>query len=112
MSIIYGELDFSNPTKLISFSPPEEAGLYVILVPEFQDTGFPAKPIYFGQTENYAERGFLSSHIKRDCWIKEAIKEEYLSISIYPMPDSTEEERMEIESKLIARYHTDEICNG
>ena len=113
MNIIFDEYEFNEPVKITEWEPPESKGLYVILKPSLSSpVNLPFEPIYFGQSGNFAERGFIESHKKYECWEREVGSKEDIFIAIYPMPDSTEEERMEIESKLIARYHTDEICNG
>jgi hypothetical protein len=69
----------------------------------------PLKPIYFGQTGNFAERGFIKSHEKYKDWIREVAEEENIFIAIYPMLGSTEEERKTIETELIDQYQP--ACN-
>ena len=112
LNIIFDDYEFSEPIKIIEWEPPESKGLYVILKPSLSGpVNLPFQPIYFGQTENFSERGFIESHGKYECWEREAGSKEDIFIAIFLMPDSTEEERMEIESHLIARYRTNEICN-
>ena len=109
MTMTFGEYEFSKPVKIIEWEPPESSGLYAILKPDLSSSPLPVKPIYFGQTGNFAERGFLRSHEKYEDWLKEVPGEEYLTISICQMPGSTKEEREAIESKLIDEYHP--VCN-
>jgi len=109
MTMTFGEYEFSEPVKITEWEPPESRGLYAILKPDLSSSPLPLKPIYFGQTKNFAERGFIKSHEKYPCWVKEVPEEKYISIAIYPMPGSTEEERTAIEAELIKEY--DPVCN-
>jgi len=109
MNITFDEYEFNEPVKITKWEPPESRGLYVILVPDLHVEGLPLRPIYFGQSENFAERGFLKSHHKHEDWIKEAREIDNLFIAIYDMPGSTKEEREAIESKLINLNHP--VCN-
>jgi hypothetical protein len=65
--------------------------------------------IYFGESGNMSERGFLKSHHKFGCWINEAGTTKNLYISTYLMPNSSETERRTKEGQLIREY--DPICN-
>jgi len=110
MTMTFDKYEFSKPVKITKWEPPESRGLYVILKPDLSSSPpLPLKPIYFGQTGNFAERGFIKSHKKYKDWIREVVEEEQILIAIYPMPDSTEEERKAIESKLINQYQP--VCN-
>jgi len=109
LNMTFDKYEFSEPFKITKWKPLESRGLYVILEPDLYSSPLPLKPIYFGQTGNFAERGFIKSHEKYKDWIKEVVKEEHLFIAIYLMPGSTEEERKDIESKLIDKYHP--VCN-
>ena len=106
----FDKYEFSEPTQITKWEPPESKGLYAILKPDIHAEGLlPVKPIYFGQTENFAERGFIKSHKKYPDWIEEAREIDNLFIAIYLMPGSTEEERKAIETELIAKYQP--VCN-
>jgi len=109
MNIIFGEYEFSEPTRIAKWEPPKAPGLYVILKPDLSGSPIPLKPIYFGQTGNFAERGFIKSHEKYKDWIREVIEDEQMFIAIHLMPGSTEEERKTIETELIAKYQP--VCN-
>lgn len=109
MNITFDEYEFSKPVKITKWEPPESRGLYAILVPDLSVEGLPLRAVYFGQTENFAERGFPKSHHKFEDWVKEAMEIDHLFIAIYSMPGSTREERESIESKLINLYHP--VCN-
>ena len=65
--------------------------------------------IYFGETSNLSDRGFWRSHHKYQCFIEQAGSGSNLYIGIYRMPNSTEDQRREVEQRLIDKY--DPICN-
>jgi len=109
MNIIFEKYEFSEPTRIAKWVPPKSAGLYVILKPDLSSSPLPLKPIYFGQSEDLSERGFIKSHHKYKDWIKTAGEEEHIFIAIYQMLGSTEEERKTIEAELIAKYQP--VCN-
>lgn len=109
MNMTFDKYEFSEPVKITKWEPPESRGLYVILKPDLSSSPLPLKPIYFGQTGNFAERGFIKSHEKYKDWIREVVEEEHIFIAIYLMAGSTEEERKTIETELIARYQP--ACN-
>jgi len=89
MSIIYDGTQFTEPVKLNTWEPPFRAGLYAILVPNQTVKPKAYAIVYFGESGNMSERGFLSHH-KRSCWIRQAGSESNLWISTYLMPNSTE----------------------
>jgi len=109
MNIIFDEHEFSSPTRIAKWEPPKKPGLYVILKADLSSSPIPLKPIYFGQTRNFAERGFLKSHKNYKYWVKEAGSEDSIFIAIYIMLGSIEEERKTMEDKLIAKYRP--VCN-
>jgi len=108
MNITFGEYEFIKPVRIAKWEPPKAPGLYVILKPDLSSSPIPLKPIYFGQTRNFAEQGLLKSH--EICkWVKEAESKEGIFIAIYQMLGSTEEERKAMEAELIAKYKP--VCN-
>jgi len=110
MSIIYNGVNFSEPERLVNCNPPFRAGLYVILIQDQTMKPKPFKAIYFGESGNMSERGF-GSHHKKPCWIRTAGSEGNLYISANLMPNSTENERRNIEERLIQKYNTKNYCN-
>ena len=109
MNIIFDKHEFSKPTRIDKWEPPKAPGLYVILKPDLSSSPIPLKPIYFGQTRNFAERGFLKSHENYKYWVKEVGSEDGIFIAIYIMLGSTEKERKTMEAELIAKYRP--ACN-
>jgi hypothetical protein len=103
MSINYDNVQFSEPIRLNDWEPPFRAGLYAILFPDQTITPKPFAVVYFGESGNMSERGFASHH-KRACWISRSGNVNNLWIATYLMPNSTEEERRIIESRLISKY--------
>lgn len=111
MGISLGRYKFINPKKITDFTAPKFAGVYAIMIPDLNVKPAPFRVIYFGESEDLSERGFLKSHHKYECWLREAGEEDILFISIYPMPKSKVEDRKSVENELIQAYRTNEICN-
>jgi len=109
MNIIFDNHEFSTPKRIAKWEPPKAAGIYVILKPDLSSSPIPLKPIYFGQTSNFAERNLLKSHNNYKYWIKEVVSEDNIFIAVYKMLGSIEEERKTMETELIAKYRT--VCN-
>jgi len=108
MNITFGEYEFTKPTRIDKWEPPKAPGLCVILILDLSSSRIPLKPIYFGQTRNFAERGFLKS-LEIYNLIKEAGSEDDIFIATYIMLGSIEEERKTVEAELIAKYQP--VCN-
>jgi len=108
MGIIFDNHEFSKPRRIADWEPPKAAGLYVILKPDLSISPIPLRPIYFGQTSNFAERDLLKPHEIYN-WIQEAESDEGIFIAIYIMLGSIEEERKTMEAELIAKYLP--VCN-
>lgn len=109
MAINWGGYQFTDPVPLSTWYPPYRAGLYAIMKPDATWSPVPAAPLYFGQSENMADRGFATHH-KRLAWETCAGGPAALYVSTLPMPNSTEEQRCAIESALVAHYRPP--CNG
>ena len=108
MNIIFDNHEFSKPTRIDKWEPPKMAGLYVILMPDLSSSPIPLKPIYFGQTSNFAEKDLLKSYEIYN-WVKKAKSNDSIFIAIYIMLGSIEEERKTRETELIAKYQP--VCN-
>jgi len=108
MNIIFGKYEFSKVTRIALWKPSKAPGLYVILIPDLSSSPIPLKPIYFGQTKNFAEQDFLKSHEIYNC-VKKAPSEDGIFIAIHIMIGSIEEERKTRETELIAKYQP--VCN-
>jgi len=108
MPLVFGKvekIEFEGPYILINWTPPMRAGLYVILkkpYPVTQPDEY--KEIYFGESGNLSERGFVKSHHSYDCWMENVKDESDLFIGIYYMPGSTDEQREEKEKILKSEY--------
>ena len=108
MNIIFDNHEFSKPMRISKWQPPKATGIYVILKPDLSISLIPLKPIYFGQTSNFAERDLLKSHEIYN-WVKEPKSDDGIFIAIYLMLGSTEEERKIMVAELIAKYRP--VCN-
>jgi hypothetical protein len=104
MSIRFRNYIFEGPMSFASWSPPYRAGLYAVVVPNQLWTPLPFEPIYFGESGNMSERGFLRSHHCYGRWMIKAGSETNLYVALYLMSGSTAEQRRAIESVLIRHY--------
>jgi hypothetical protein len=109
MGIYFGNYKFSDPIPVLTWPAPYRAGVYGILASDLQASSQQFRVIYFGESGNMSERGFLRSHQKHNCWIKEAGSPNNLYICVFPMPNSTHKQRQIVESTLISLYNP--ICN-
>lgn len=107
--IYFANYQFSDPEYLLNWTTSEKSGIYAILVQDPTSRSKPYKAIYFGESEDMSERGYLKSHHRYDCWIREVGIETDLYISVFPMPDSTPEIRQGVEAFLIKYYQP--ACN-
>lgn len=110
MSIRWGDISFDGPYPINRWEPPYRAAIYAIMMkPDPVNKSATYRILYFGESGNLSERGFFRSHHKYECWIKNAGSENNLYIGTYLMPDSTQDERKEIEGRLISQYTP--VCN-
>ncbi len=111
MTINLGGAEFEGPFPMEDWNPPRKAAVYAIMTRQ-DPTGRQASylPIYIWQSENLDERGFLRSHHKFGCWIREAGSTGNLFIAVQPMPQSTEADRQRIENQLV--FKSKPVCNN
>ncbi|MCK5283257.1 MAG: hypothetical protein KAK00_07650 [Nanoarchaeota archaeon] len=110
MTITWGktkEVKFNGPYPIKDWDPPNRAAVYTIMKGADKEGYYSI--LYFGESENLSERGFYKSHHAYPCWINKAGSDSNLFIGIYLMPNSTREERREVEQSLISDYNPD--CN-
>lgn len=109
MTILFANYVFSEPVPVSLWKPTDQAGVYAILVrdPKVKPKKF--RPIYFGESGNLSEPGFLRTHSRYMCWLKEAGTESGLFIAVYQMPQSTADQRVTVGVELIEQY--DPYCN-
>lgn len=110
MAICFGGYEFSEPVQLIHWVPPSIAGLYAILIPDNTYNPRPFRVIYFGETKNYSERGFIRSHHKYSAWLNVAGSEDNLYVSTFFMVLSPSLQRVVTETYLINEYRP--VCNS
>ncbi len=79
--------------------------IYIILERE-SDT---FKILFVEESEKTDETDFFTKNDKFKCWISQAGSENNLYLSIFPMFNSTTEQRQKIVQKTIEKYHP--ICN-
>ena len=107
---------FQSPEPLFLWFAPETAGLYAILVLDPASEAMPYRVIYFGETGNFADRGFPTGHEKYQDWFDHShglgagLSGAGLYIAIKPMPYSAANSRKAIEQALIEHYQP--VCNA
>jgi hypothetical protein len=99
---------FVGPVEASAWVPPSGPGLYAILVKDQLCHPRPFRPIFFGQTGNYAERNFLEGH--RKYWEWRAVADAELFVATCPMPFSSDAARAAAESELVRHYQPE--CNA
>lgn len=110
MTIVWGKtqkIEFDGPYSILKWEPSEKGGIYCIMK-EGSKKGYYVI-IYFGGSENLAERISDKSHQAYSCWLKEVGSENNLFLGVYLMPNSSKEEREKIENDLIEDYKP--VCN-
>lgn len=110
MTITWGGIEFTGP-HMLSFCPTgNSSGLYAIMIkPDPTNEPNTYTIIYFGETENFEER-LTSSHHKYDCWNQRIGSDGEIYYGLHIMPNSTEEQRRELEGLLIEKHNP--ICNN
>ncbi|MDQ5850034.1 MAG: hypothetical protein M3544_13840 [Pseudomonadota bacterium] len=110
MTIKFANRDFDGPFPAGSWVAPWYGGVYAVLVRDASWAPLPCRPIYFGQTGNFAQRGFLRGHAAYHSWLAAAGGESNLGIATHWMPASTEAARQAIERALLRQYRPE--CNA
>lgn len=126
VNLAYGSPDFTprmKPVEILwfnyipfvwqgplwSWQPPKASGLYCILAPDRGWTPYALRPIYFGETANFANRGVTDgSHDSTDRWQAEARWQD-LCVAVHYTADAPEQHRFGLESRLINSYRP--ACN-
>ena len=109
MAIRYGDYVFDAPAPVAPWSAPHVAGVYAILVADQTCQPMPFRVIYFGESRNMSARGSFRGHPRYPCWIREAGSEQSLYIAVYPMSESTPEQRRAVADRLISEIAP--VCN-
>ena len=105
MTIQILHYEFLGPIKLSEWGPPMEGVVYVI----FSRKKDVFNMLYVGETEKTEAGDFFTKNEQFRCWLSSAGNEENLYLSIYPMWESTESQRRQLENKIISKYKP--ICN-
>lgn len=105
MTITWSKTEFNGPHSLSQCGMPTSSGLYAIMIQTVSNT---YKIVYFGESSNFNERVNLSHH-KYDCWINQSGSENKIYFGLHVMPNSTPDQRRELESFLIQKFNPN--CN-
>ena len=104
-SINYDGCFFSYPEPLFLSVPPQGPGIYAVQVPNRIWQPLQFEPIYFGESEDFDDRGLPYQHHAFGRWCAHPAVQsgELLYVSYLSLPHGRESRR-QIEAGLIARY--------
>ena len=105
MAIQILHYEFLGPIKISEWGPPMEGVVYII----FSKNKDVFNMLYVGETEKTNASDFFTKNTQFKCWLSHAGNEGNLYLSIYPMWESSESQRKQLENKIIARYKP--VCN-
>jgi hypothetical protein len=100
----FGTLQFTDPHALALDVLPATAGLFVILVPNYEYRPDPYEPIYFGESGNL-RAAVGTHHASYNRWRWHPRGRGGLFVSWLPMPYSTGDWRRYNEDQLIKQYN-------
>ena len=105
MAIQILHYEFLGPIKLSEWGPPMEAVVYII----FSKNKDVFNMLHVAETGKTESEDFFTKNTQFKCWLSHAGSEENLYLSIYPMWESSESQRRQLENKIISRYKP--VCN-
>lgn len=106
--ISYGTLQFTDPLAFGSDAIPATAGLYAILVPNYEFRPSPYEPIYFGESAN-VRAAIGTHHVAYNRWRWHPRGRSGLFVASVAMPSSTEDWRRYNLRQLVTQYQP--ACN-
>jgi len=90
---------------LSEWGPPMDKVVYII----FSKNKDVFNMIHVAESDKTEAGDFFKKNDQFKCWMSYAGMEENLYLSIYPMWESSESQRRQLENKIIARYKP--VCN-
>jgi len=100
--IRFNDYFFSQPVDLASWTPPQYAGLFCILVSDLNWAPMAFQPLYFGEFGNNSPASAILQECSR---VTAAAHGKTLFASILPMPFSTTQQRWSLRNELIWAYN-------
>jgi len=91
---------FEGPFPINGWTPPPRAGVFCIMVPDSRCVP-PYRPVYFGQSQNLAERVFPGAQHGHASWLDIADYDLTIYVAAHWMPQSTLDERKATERQLV-----------
>lgn len=105
MTIQVLSYEFLGPVRLSEWGPPMDEVLYLLLVKSKETFQI----IFAGESDKTSDAAFFTKNDKFQCWLANARTENNLYLCIYPMWDSTPEQRQRVLRKIIEKYNP--VCN-
>ncbi len=110
LTIHWGEVEFENLGPFSGWLGAGGAGLFAVMVqPNAKTNPGDFRVVYFGEHDNLIDSEFFRSHPKFRCCVSEAGNADGLHFAIFPLPDSTAEQRKHIAKLLAEQFRP--ICN-
>ena len=85
MGIRYDRYFFDGPVPISTWSPPDRAGVYAILVPGQLGPDL----IYFGESGNLSRLRKFRYDPKYPCWVEKVDSEKQILVAFHLIPHST-----------------------
>jgi len=104
--IRFNDCYFSEPVRLIEWTPPKCAGLFAVLVPDPNWAPKPFRPIYFGEFGNNTPDPAPESPGQ----FREDAERAALLVVVLPLPFSTTAQRQGLRNELVSAYYP--ACQG
>ena len=109
MGIQFGDHIFDEPTPFVKWQPPKQPCIYAVLIHDAKIKPKPYTVLFFGECENLSDQKFFRSHIKYNCWTKQAGSEKNLFITHCIIPEADSVSRKKALNALIQKYQP--VCN-
>ncbi len=101
---------FDGPRVLAGWTPPEAAGVYVILYrPDPQGASQRYAVIYAGHSADLSAEGFPFRHPAAPCWVRRAGSRYAVHVATYQIPGGLAGHRQQIVDELLSVYRPQ--CN-
>jgi hypothetical protein len=105
--IRFNDCYFSEPVRLIEWTPPKCGGLFAVLVPDPNWAPKPFRPIYFGEFGNNTPDPAPEAAQGQ---FRDGVERAALLVVVLPLPFSTTAQRQALRNELVSAYHP--ACQG
>ena len=100
LSIQILQYEFLGPMPLDEWEPPMEKLVYLILSRDQDKFNI----IYVGDCEQTDDKSFFVQHSDFKCWVQQSRSEKSLYLAIFPMFESSSDDRQNVFNKIMTHY--------